>query len=822
MQTNNGDVRALPRDKVNLFISGIVFLISFWTYLSTMAPTLSFWDCGEFIACAKILGIPHPPGTPLFILLGRVFILIPIFADLAARINFISVLSSAITVWLAYLIIVRVVKTWVTREEAESWTNRIIAYSGGATGALFLNFSSTFWFNAVEAEVYGITMMIMLLVTYLVLIWLEKRHEPGSDRYLILISYLIFLSLGIHMTTFLIFPIIFLLILMVDREKRLDWRIWAAMVSMLLVANFLVPFAIAVSILFLLSITMLIYLNWKSEVWKLVFMLMAVTIIGYSVQAYIPIRASLDPVINENDPDDWESFKAFLERKQYGSESMLSRMFDRRGTWANQLGAHKNMGFGGFFVEQYSSSGWRFIPFVLGVWGIWESLRRRWKVGLTFFLLFLLCSIGLVLYMNFSDGTKGERLEVRERDYFFTPGFMYFTILMGFGLSGFIYWIFDIFGKRLTERTRMAIAALIGIIAVAFPLTNTSAYHWESHDRTGNYIAWDYAYNILNSCNENGIIFTNGDNDTFPVWYLQIVPEVRTDVRVVNLSLLNTHWYIKQLKHQMGVPIRLTDAKIEQLMPKITADGRAIRVQDIMVEEIIRANNFKEPIYFAVTVSDDNRLGLDDHLRMEGMTYRIVPEKGAGQIAPEILRKRLTEVFQFRGISDPDVYKNENAQRLITNYMSAFLQLSEHYRSQGQTEEAIEVTEAAIEVHPNGWRTYAFLIQIYGEQGDMDKIEEVIARGPEKERERLYLNAAYTLTNAGNTDGAIAIYRKVLERNPKSESAFKLMVSLMYENERYQEALEAIDEYIEKASPDPNLVSTLQRLKLEIEQVMNK
>ncbi|MCK4427260.1 MAG: DUF2723 domain-containing protein, partial [candidate division Zixibacteria bacterium] len=228
------------QDKISLFLSLFVFLVSFVVYLRTMAPTLSFWDCGEFIACSYILGIPHPPGTPLFVLLGRVFTLIPLFAQIAARVNFISVLTSALTVWLCYLIIVKLVNYW-QKNENTLWF-RVSKYVGGIVGSLFLAFSDTFWSNAVEAEVYGASMFLMLLILYLGLLWMDRRGTPNGDRLLILIAYLGLLSTGIHMTIFLIMPAIFLLVVLVDRQKLLDWRFWITGLVLVLVMHSVIPF----------------------------------------------------------------------------------------------------------------------------------------------------------------------------------------------------------------------------------------------------------------------------------------------------------------------------------------------------------------------------------------------------------------------------------------------------------------------------------------------------------------------------------------------------------------------------------------------------
>ncbi|MFQ6003545.1 MAG: DUF2723 domain-containing protein, partial [Candidatus Zixiibacteriota bacterium] len=615
-----------------------------------------------FIACSYILGIPHPPGTPLFVLIGRIFTLLPLFGEIAARVNFISVLSSALTVWLCYLLIVKLVGYWERRNHGElsekSLWIKVGKHVGGVAGSLFLAFSDTFWGNAVEAEVYGVSMLLMLLILYLGLLWMDRRGTPKGDRLLILIAYLGLLSTGIHMTVFLIMPAIFLLVVLVDRGKLLDWRFWITGLVLALVMHSVTPFLVFMGTWLFLTFV-LMQVSSKKKAWALAFSIVLIGMVGYSTQLYIPIRSSLDPAIDENDPSDWQSFKAFLERKQYGQQSMISRMFYRRGSWANQFGIKERMGFWGFFREQFTDKKLWFIPIFLGLLGIWEQIRRRKREGVVLLFLVLACTVGLVLYMNFADGTKPDLLsgeiihiEVRDRDYFFSPGFMFFALVMGLGISAFLINL----GCWLEMRKRTLAKPLTGVFAVIFlaltilPLNRGLHSH---NNRSGNYLPYDYAWNLLNSCDKDAILFTNGDNDTFPLWFLQNVEKIRQDVRVVNLSLINTNWYIKQMKHQWGVPISFTDKEIDRLGFTRTEDGKILRIQDRMIDNILETNNWKYPVYFAVTVSSENKIykgkPVDDHLRMEGMAYRVVKEEGKMMVEPDIMRDKLFNVFRFRG-----------------------------------------------------------------------------------------------------------------------------------------------------------------------------
>jgi hypothetical protein len=281
------------------------------------------------------------------------------------------------------------------------------------------------------------------------------------------------------------------------------------------------------------------------------------------------------------------------------------------------------------------------------------------------------------------------------------------------------------------------------------------AKNYHSHNRTGNFVAWDYSYNMMVSSGDGGIIFTNGDNDTFPLWYLQEVEEVRTDVRVANLSLLNTSWYIQQLKDkEPTAPISLTDQQISQLQypqpwpekrtfeiptippavrqaesnqyrlslaidtvdvpekmsfevrPKIripVGGGKTVgglRIQDWMVLNILATNLFQKPLYFAVTTSDQNRLdGLKNYQRMDGLLFRVttIPD---WPIDPDVLYDNLMNKFKYRNLDNPDVHFNQNIVGLLQNYRSAFFRLGSQYLQNDETDRFKEVIQKIYTVMP--------------------------------------------------------------------------------------------------------------------------
>jgi len=802
------------QDRVSIFISLFVFLASFAIYLKTMAPTVSFWDCGEFIACTYILGIPHPPGSPLFMLIGRIFTLIPLFDQIAARVNLISVLTSALTVWLGYLLIVKLTSRW-GKEDPSLWL-KIGRYVGGMVGSFFLAFSMTFWANAVEAEVYGLSMLLMTLILYLTLVWMDNRTNPKGDRLLILIAFLGLLSTGIHMTIYLVMPAVFLLIILTDRQKLLDWRFWVTVLVLALVIHSVTPFLISLGIW--LFVTLLFTLFYESKkVWALCFLVTCAGMIGYSTQLFIPIRSSLNPAIDENNPSDWRSFKAFLERKQYGAESMIGRMFHRRGTWANQFGNKERMGFWGFFREQYMQKSLWFIPVFLGLLGIWEQIKRRKREGVVLLLLIFACTAGLVFYMNFADGTQpdsfsGEiiRLEVRDRDYFFTPGFMFFALAMGLGAFGLIRTLGNLVEKR-SKYLQLVLGIVVAVLLILPLLALKKNYN--RNNRAGNWIPYDYAYNHLMGCDRDGMLITNGDNDTFPLWFLQNVEKIRQDVRVINLSLLNADWYILQLKNIWNVPIDLTYEQIKGVPTRIS-DGRyaprprvphydpirkqkrflfpyydeksrrVMRIQDMMVENILLANKWRYPFYFSKTTPSSNRMGLDDHTRREALVDRVVPEGGQNMIDPERFHQNLWEVYQYRGLADINVYKNETTVGLLINYSERFIELAEYYLGKNQTDKAIAELERAVSVLPDYYRTYLQLYKLYVDEGDTTKADSLlegyqarmntlIRKCPEILLYYQYLALAYQAQE--KFDQAKRIMQKAYKINPSDVMTFQIL-----------------------------------------------
>jgi hypothetical protein len=859
----------LYKDKLYLWLSLAAALASFVLFNITKAPTVSFWDCGEFIATSFIMGIPHPPGNPLFVIIGRLFTMLPIAAELAVRVNLISVFSSAASVFVAFWLILRLAIG--NREKMPEGPSKISLGIGAFAGSLIMGFSNTFWSNAVEAEVYGLAMLLMLVITYLAILWSQNTEKPENDRLLLLISYLLWVSLGIHLTTFIITIPLVLYLAYIDYLKNgfERWPVWSLMMLFVLYAvpiqtQILSIFGINISayemdsfflimaLAFLASLALFFIKRKKlsegARIWGLTLAIFAFGALGYSNQIYIPLRAAEKPAINEDDPSNWPRFKSFLERKQYGQESMVTRMFSRRATWENQFISHPDFGLFRLLTKQFASPDakltlysknpvgdepgvdfslnlWILFVVILGIAGIMEAVKRSPPEGMFILFAMLLCTVGLVFYLNFSDGSKAiaPLAEVRARDYFYTPGFMLYAILIGVGLASILEWLGEWANKSLGRGGLWRKALFpIGLFAAVLLPVHTCIANFANNDRQGNYLPWDYASNILQSCAKDAIVFTNGDNDTFPLWFIQQVDKVRTDVRVVNLSLLNTPWYIHQIKDQMHVPINLTYDEIENLHPMRAEDSKSIwRVQDQMVREIIvnsQANGWNPPVYFSTTVASDNRLGLEPHFILEGMAYRIVDSTGKDRTDRGVSQRIFGNPGHFRGLLDPRVHKDDNDSRIVANYISAMFRLVTDYQGAGQADSALAIAELAVRLRSSEamWQATAYLAKMYVVVGRMDKVDSLLNAGNKDEGERISLAVAQDFLASKLYDQAEKVLKLALSKYPSSFTALNNLAMIYYQKGDSASANALISQFSRINGKDQSLMKAVDDMSRRI------
>ncbi len=869
---------------VNRICAGVAFIFSLIIYLKTIAPTVSFWDCGEFITCSYILGIPHPPGAPFYLLIGRIFSMLPLATDIGLRVNIISALSSAITVMLTYLIIVRLVKQW--RGEPKNNEDMFVLAASGLIGALAFAFTDTFWFNAVEAEVYAISMFFTAIIVWFILVWLEKADQAGSERYILIIAYLTGLAIGVHLLLILALPAIFMIVyfkyLEKNKQKITISNLAAFVVITVIIFAAIYPGVVqwvprmagAFSLWSLLVLVVVITLGAyfaitnKRRILSLALMSFMLVLMGYSTYTMLYIRSGLNPEIDENDPENIKQMVSYLNREQYGtwstfprrfpgipqewefnqlkeygripkSESytwykfdkqmdfmwnyQIKKMYLRYFTW-QFAGKGATLGADGFIVENFSLNGLMGLPLFLGLIGMVHHFYRHWRHAMSLTAFLILTGIAIVIYLNQEDP------QPRERDYVFVGSFFAFAIWIGMGVTAIIEMIQDAMRGKPRSRFILSIAAALLLFAIV-PV-NLLARNYVEHDRTGDYVAYDYSYNILQTCDDNGILFTNGDNDTFPLWFLQYVYGIKKDVRVVNLSLLNTGWYIKQLKNQEPiVPISLSDSRIEglEVMPwneqtikipvptdarqrilsdlgqvkdfmpsedkvpdeisftvKPTIYGQGIRVQDYMILNILHANNWQNPVYFAVTVSSQNKLNLDNYLRMDGLCFEVTPVVDEDVMAKK-LHRNLFETFQFRGLNDPDVFLNDNVKGLLQNYRAAFLRLADYYRRNQKIDQMVTVLERMDHVMP----------------------DSIVP--PPDVRLPIQIGSLYDL--AGQTDKFIKKAEWAVNTEPDNAYAVGTLVSLYDREGQHDKAIQLLEKWLINHPDDPDAQAKLKEQK---------
>ena len=905
-------MKKISENLLKYMTAGLAAVVAFIVYAMTMAPTVSFWDCGEFIACSNILGIPHPPGTPFFVLLSRAVILaLPFVEEIAKRVNYISVFCSAATVFVTSLFawdfLAKILSKDSLVDRVSAGFRKLILFTAALTAGTLLTFSDTFWFNAVEAEVYGFAMFIVMLVSYLAFKWLDHKDDGWGNRILIFICYIAFVGVGAHLYTLLTIPAVFALLLLAEPKKIVSripvWITGTLLCSVIYAVSSFI--AIAIASAFVLGVLVLARVG-SPEVkksFRLSFAFALVALLGYSSHLYLPIRSELNPAIDENDPEinfkdeqgnlqlgnlldskNWKSFNDFVERKQYGSESMLSRAMHRRARTAHQFLSFPNMGYGGYQIAQY-------LPFKVGgvsfgngtyvfdpseneplerfgfyfptqmqlmgdnvpaqlIWFLLFngailavcvfSYRRSKKLGVYLGILYALCSFGLLFYVNFADGTRmdssrdfnywksamesnvrdlkqagisipsvpnpnalidarqniehakmalntlryrnasaseisaaeqklhalesapiwqswklieaayakvGRRapfpetvhIEVRERDYFYTPAFIFMSLIFGVGVGILVYLL-------AIKASVFAAPVAVAFIAICSVIPCISNYR--EHDRSGLWVPWDYAYNLLMSCRPNAILFTNGDNDTFPLWFAQQVAGVRKDVRVVNLSLGNTDWYIKQMltqepilklsydkegiekrmaigdlnernpEHYTQTWIAKADRAIPALQSRIAnmtdstgaakpdADTLKLKQYRVMLQVYsafkewqakshaglmltqyklvldLAMNNVDRPLHFSTTVGQSNFMGLEKYMVQEGMIFNLMQGDTTDRRSVnqdfdlERTAYLIDSVYKFRGLGDGTAYIDGETTRLLSSYTSLYLQIA--------------------------------------------------------------------------------------------------------------------------------------------------
>jgi tetratricopeptide (TPR) repeat protein len=757
---------AMDQEQKYFYIGAVLaFLLSLALYIRTMAVSASFWDSGEFIASAYTLGVPHSPGTPLYVLVGRVFTLLPIPLTVAQKVNLLSSLCGALGVLFVYILIIKFLDYILGK--STSVEQSIIKVTGGLVGALVLAASDTFWINAIEAEVYAMSCFLMGFMTWLGLKWGENPGSHKATLLIYLLFYLLALSVGFHLGTILAFSGIFFFVLLTANKALSNLEFLVACIGVGIFVADATLYREGQATLVMLVIYLLVVAWLLKSKSPFAAVCTGLFILGLSVHLYMLIRSGHNPAIDEGSPETWRSLYFALRREQYPP----MKVFTRKASIVFQV-----QHFSGYFHSQF-----QFLPLLLGkvnvsailpiglgIWGMVDHFSKHKKSFIMLFVTFFITSIGLLLFLNFSDE------EVRDRDYFYSPAFYYFAIFIGIGAASVLNEIKGAFKKLDTSATTLLF--LVGAILLSIPFL-AAKYQFFAHDRSNNYTCRDYAINMLKPLEENSIIFTNGDNDTFPLWYIQEVEQYRKDIRVVNLSLLNTPWYIKQLRdNEPTVPISWSDAKIDELQPFPTREGWML-VRDQAVQHILRENRWKKPIYFAVTIPPETYAPYRDYLEMQGLAYLLVQKKGTNMINEEMLEDNVYNQFSYRSIltsdwkKDDSVYLPKHTRHLIQNYAAAFVQLG--YIQQYDPQKSLKAFKIAKEISPDMEPVVQLLGRVYLQAGDtlkaLQHYQEMVERHPQKLTLLLHLAEMYERT--GDYDKAVSTLDKLIEKDPGDKQA---------------------------------------------------
>lgn len=831
----------------------LVVLVAFTTYLTTLEPTASLWDCSETIAAAYKLQVPHTPGTPLTLLVGRLFSMMALgeVTEVAWFVNLMAGFFSALAVGLVYLITAYFGQHLVKSH----W----VVSLGAAIAALTLTFSDSYWFSAVEAETYGPSVFFMVW-----LIWLtikgKKLQGEHKTRRIYLLSYLIGLAYCIHPMSILILPVCFLIwrfsepnqnwkqmalsfglgvavILFVSKVVAVDLFEWTFQADLLAVNDLSLPFYSGVFLVLAVLLGVGLWIWKRYERFRVPLLALALIIAGFSPYLMLFVRSAKLPPINEFSPSNLAKIKPYMNRESYPSRPLLyGPYFDasivdmdyKAQSYLKQADRYEAVGevpgyvyeadrqtilpriysnepnhvqtyqdwtglsegeqprfsdnlkfmltyqlghmYGRYLLWNFAGrvsdvqhTGWLqpwegvpdrsaisynraanqyfMLPLLLGLIGLIYQYRKDRNSFIANLSFFLITGLLLTIYLN---GTPNEP---RERDYIYVGSYVAYCIWIGMGAM----WL----GSLLEERKYQFIAGFLLVIPAWMAYQN-----WDDHDRTDRTFQTQYTRSILESCEENAILFTGGDNDTFPLWYLQDVEGVRTDLRVKVLSYFNADWYIDQLSRpyyesaafQLTMkegnnaygpydPVYVREqtksaidwgkymAALKQRNPKLLIKGagselyfipsRTINVptskgtlqvqlsgsylpkSEMAILDLIYSNDWERPIYFNFTSINSLSIDLKPYVVQEGLVYRLTPNRHEGEIPldREKAYQNLVVHADYSNLSDPDVYFNyeDYTARMINPLKFAFNDLIRSYAVAGEQEKVKELIQYALD-----------------------------------------------------------------------------------------------------------------------------
>jgi hypothetical protein len=921
----------LTYKQINNLSGWLIFAISTLVYILTVEQTASFWDPGEFIAVSYKLQVPHPPGAPFMLLVYRMFGFLAMGDPLqvAYWMNIGSALFAGFTILFLFWSITLMGKRLFSVIEGEETKGQTISLMGaGMVGALAYTFSDSFWFSAVEAEVYAMSSFFTAIVIWAFLKWDVIKDPKEENRWMVFIAYLVGLSIGVHLLNLVTLPALALIYYFKKFPnpsiKGAIFAMFLGGVALIIINNLIIPglpslagameiwmvnsmglpFGSGIVFFILLFVTALVLafrFSIKRELAVLNTILLSLTfiLIGYGSYALIVVRSNQDPIINENAPKDIISYVSYLKREQYGYRPLLHGQYftatltdqeegdpiymkgknsyeivdyDLKNTYDPEKTtilpriystqeSHKRIyraklglkegqepTFGDnlyfMFSHQLGHMYWRYflwnfsgresdfsdanwlgitdafsdkypeyitdnkahnnylmLPLILGLVGFFFQAKKDQKFFYVNLMLFLMMGVVLVLYLN------SPPIEPRERDYIYVGSFYAFAIWIGLGALALAHGL----NKATKNLTTAGLAATLLTLPVAGLMASEN---WDDHNRKGRYFSVDSARNFLASCAPNAILFTGGDNDTFPLWYVQEVENFRTDVRVIVLSYFDTDWYVDQMtrpanesealpfslapeRYQKGtndviyvmekeglqavsareylklinsgsellqmktsgktvinmvpsrnlildvdssflandeiVPPQFKDLFVPQM--NLQVGGNYVTKGTLMLLDLIVSNNWERPIYFNNTSLSTLGLNIDEHVVMEGLTYRLLPIRKPDTVREELVNTNLAmknymENFAFRGMNDPKVYLDEEYRRFTSNHRSALNSIALALIEEDKLADASKLLNFGLETIPDKSVPYDLSsgqsVPLFFEVGEDEKALEII------------------------------------------------------------------------------------------------
>ena len=954
--------------KLNNIVGWFVFFIATLVYFLTLENTVSWWDCGEYISTAYKLQVGHPPGAPLFQMIGRFFSLFA-FGDVtkvALMINAMSALCSSFTIlFLFWTITLLSRKIWMKDGENAPLANQIAVLATGVIGALAYTFSDSFWFSAVEGEVYAMSSLFTAITFWAILKWEQVADEPYNYRWLIFIAYLIGLSIGVHLLNLLCIPAV-VYVVYFKKYKKVTFKgfVIAGIISVALVGFIQVilvpavvslcgkfelffvnslgmPFNIGTFVYFVLLIAAIVlgiyFTNkYKKVILNTVILSFMFILIGYSSFFMLVIRANANTPINENEPSEAVSMLSYLKREQYGSWPLLygpyymAKPYDanngspvyirdeakgkyvitdnREGTepiyddnvmtifprmWNGTKSSYistynqyidrskmipvpmkksdgssemvmrptfmQNLKF--FIGYQCNHMYWRyfmwnfvgrqndiqghgelengnwisgikfidnarlgdqtnlpksmtnsgrtafyFLPLILGLIGLFYHIKRDMNNSWVVFLLFFMTGLAIVIYLNQTP------FQPRERDYAYAGSFYAFCIWIGIGVLAII----ELLQKFMKNKMVTAVVAFFLCLSVP---TVMAASGWEGHNRSEKTSALDWGKNYLKNLPENAVIFTRGDNDTFPLWYVQEVEGYRTDVRVCNYMLSSGYWYV----HQMGRKQYESERLPLSLTPEQYDNGvnEPVFIQELFTEPV----ELKDAIDFIKSDNPRTKVSLMSGTKanyLPARNLKLTVDKEAvvrNGIVPESMKDMIVDEIVWR-IPDNINYLYKNDLMLLdfmaTNdwtravYFTSLsdiknvLGIDKYLHQEGLAHRFMPVLASDYHKDAGGVYvegSYELLMADDIRWGNLNLPE--VSVDPESRRNLLFVKQAYmrlaqALVNRNQNNSAIAVLDKCQEFFPDEKIPYDLYM-MAYPEIYYQAgAIEKGDELINK------------------------